>query len=511
MLLTTSGGSSFAVALANEQATERFVADIATALEPGDLITLSGDLGAGKTTFARAMIRHLAGDPHIQVPSPTFTLMQLYELPRFPVVHADLYRLDAPGELQELGFDDLPEGAVVMMEWPDRAAGFLPPDRLDIAFTLAPQLGPEHRNVRVTGHGAFASRADRLAAVRRFLEGSGYAEAERKRIQGDASTRSYERLRLGDQRAVLMNAPRRPDGPPVRDGKPYSAIVHLAEDVKPFVAMANGLGQFGFSSPQIFEADIDEGLLIIEDFGSEFVVAGEPPAPVEERYAAAVDMLAALHGLHLPEVLPVAPHVQHKLPRYDLDAMLMEAELLLDWYLPSLGAKISDATRTVYVAMWREALQTAIETDITWVLRDFHSPNLMWLPDREGVAKVGLLDFQDTVLGPAAYDLASLLQDARVDVPDTMEVSLLGRYVQKRREAHPDFDSPAFIKTYATMAAQRASKILGIFARLDRRDNKPQYLRHIPRVWAYLQRSLTHPSLATLHGWYSVHVPKLGG
>ena len=511
MLLTTSGGSSFAVTLANEQATERFVADIATALEPGDLVTLSGDLGAGKTTFARAMIRHLAGDPQIQVPSPTFTLMQLYELPRFPVVHADLYRLDAPGELQELGFDDLPEGAVVMMEWPDRAAGFLPPDRLDIAFTLAPQLGPEHRNVRVTGHGAFAGRAERLAAIRRFLEGSGYAQAERNRIQGDASIRSYERLRLGDQRAILMNAPRRPDGPPVRDGKPYSTIVHLAEDVKPFVAMANGLGQLGFSSPQIFEADIDEGLLIIEDFGGEFVVAGDPPAPIEDRYAAAVDLLVALHGQHLPEVLPVAPHVQHKLPRYDLDAMLTEAELLLDWYLPSLGAKISGAARTVYVAMWREALQTAIETDITWVLRDFHSPNLMWLPDRDGVARIGLLDFQDAVLGPAAYDLASLLQDARVDVPDTMEVSLLGRYVQKRREAQPGFDSPAFIKAYATMAAQRASKILGIFARLERRDNKPQYVRHIPRVWAYLQRSLTHPSLATLNGWYSVHIPKLGG
>ena len=511
MLLTTSGGSSFAVALANEQATERFVADIATALEPGDLITLSGDLGAGKTTFARAMIRHLAGDPTVAVPSPTFTLMQIYELPRFPVVHADLYRLDAPGELAELGFDDLPEGAMVLLEWPDRAAGFLPQDRLDIAFTLAPPLGPEHRNARVTGYGKFAPRAERFAAIRRFLEASGYSGAERSRIQGDASTRLYERLRLDDQRAILMSAPRRPDGPPVRDGKPYSAIVHLAEDVKPFVAMANGLGQLGFSTPQIHEAEIDEGLLIIEDLGGIGVVEGEPPAPVEERYAAAVDVLIALHGHNLPETLPVAPQVQHTLPRYDIDALLMEAELLLDWYLPSLGAKISDATRTVYVAMWREALQTAIETDLTWVLRDFHSPNLLWLPDRQGVAKVGVLDFQDALIGPAAYDLASLLQDARVDVPDTLEVSLLGRYVQKRRDADSDFDPPRFIKTYATLAAQRASKILGIFARLDRRDGKPQYLRHIPRVWAYLQRSLTHPSLATLNGWYSVHVPKLGG
>src|SRR6188474_763371 len=248
MLPLSSGGSSFTVALANEQATERLVTDIAAALEPGDLLTLSGDLGAGKTTFARAMIRYLADNPNIPVPSPTFTLIQTYDLPRFPVVHADLYRLEGPGELAELGFDDLPNGAVVLLEWPDRAAGFLPPDRLDLTFTLAPDLGPEHRNVRITGYGAFGPRVERMAAIRRFLEATGYAAAERRRVQGDASTRIYERLRLGDQRAILMNAPRRPDGPPIHGGKPYSAMVHLAEDIQPFVAMANGLRQIGLSA-----------------------------------------------------------------------------------------------------------------------------------------------------------------------------------------------------------------------------------------------------------------------
>src|SRR5271163_705521 len=153
MLLTTSGGASFTVTLADEQATLRLMADIAAALEPGDLVTLSGDLGAGKTTFARALIRHLAGDDTIEVPSPTFTLIQAYELPRFALVHVDLYRLSGAAELTELGFDDLPDGAVVLMEWPDRAAGFLPPDRLDIAFTLAPALGPEIRNARCIGYG----------------------------------------------------------------------------------------------------------------------------------------------------------------------------------------------------------------------------------------------------------------------------------------------------------------------------------------------------------------------
>jgi N-acetylmuramate 1-kinase len=142
-------------------------------------------------------------------------------------------------------------------------------------------------------------------------------------------------------------------------------------------------------------------------------------------------------------------------------------------------------------------------------LRDFHSPNLMWLPQRHGTARIGLLDFQDAVMGSPAYDLASLLQDARVDMPEMMEIALLSRYTRARLIADPAFDAPAFVRAYATLAAQRASKILGIFARLEKRDGKPQYLRHLPRVWAYLQRSLAHPALAPLQTWYKLHVPKL--
>jgi N-acetylmuramate 1-kinase len=506
MLPTTPGGLSFTTVLPNEQAIHRLVVDIAAALEPGDLITLSGDLGAGKTTFARALIRHLARDPGTEVPSPTFTLMQSYDLPRFQLVHADLYRVTGSSELAELGFDDLPVGAVILMEWPDRAAPFLPPDRLDITFTLAPQFGLEYRNLRITGHGSFAPRAERLAAIRRFLDQAGYGEAERERIAGDASTRAYERLTLHEHSAVLMNAPRRPDGPPVRDGKPYSAIAHLAEDIKPFLALAHGLRERGFSAPTIYAADLAEGLVLLEDLGLEGVVAGDPPAPIHARYEEAVDLLVALHQIDLPEVLQVTPEVTHRIPAYDIDAFLIEADLLPEWYLPRFDVDLPATARATYGALWREALQCAIDAPRTWVLRDFHSPNLLWLPDHLGIARLGLLDFQDSVLGPAGYDLASLLQDARVDVPEDVELELLGRYARARRAIDPDFDIAGFAHLYSTMAAQRASKILGIFARLDRRDGKPQYLRHLPRVWNYLQRALAHPTLATLAAWYRVHV-----
>ena len=148
--------ASFNVALADESATRALAIEVAGLLEPGDFVTLSGDLGAGKTMFARALVRHLAGDDGIEVPSPSFTLMQAYELPRFPLVHADLYRLTGPAELTEIGFDDIAENAVVVLEWPDRAAGRLPADRLDIALTLAPAKGSAYRNARVSAHGRVA-------------------------------------------------------------------------------------------------------------------------------------------------------------------------------------------------------------------------------------------------------------------------------------------------------------------------------------------------------------------
>ena len=507
MLAVPPAGSSFAVLLANEAATRRLAAEIAAMLKAGDLVTLSGDLGAGKTTFARALIRHLADDATLDVPSPTFTLVQTYALARATVVHADLYRVADPGELAELGIDDIAE-SIVLLEWPDRAADALPPDRLDIALTLAESLAPNQRQVAITGHGAFAQRLERFAALRDFLTKTGFADARRTHVQGDASTRAYERLTLGERSVILMNAPPRPDGAPVRDGLPYSAIAHLAEDMKAFVAMARALREQGLSAPEVSASDLNHGFLLLEDLGTEGIVAGDPPAPIEERYGVALDVLADLHKRSLPGLLYVAPGIDHRIPNYDLDAFLIEAELLLDWYLPYRGRTVGVDARAEFSRLWRAALAPTIKVPQTWVLRDYHSPNLLWLPDRESLKRIGVLDFQDVLMGPPAYDVASLLQDARVDVPESVEINLLGRYVKARLDADKAFVAPAFVQLYVTLGAQRATKILGIFARLDRRDGKPQYLRHMPRVWRYLRRCLMHPTLAEIKAWYDANVPK---
>lgn len=499
--------STFSLALTNETATARLMADLALLIGPGDVITLSGDLGAGKTAAARALIRYLAGDDELEVPSPTFTLVQGYDLPPFPLVHADLYRINDPGELEEIGLSPLPDGAVALIEWPERAPGALPADRIDIALSHRPALGSSARAVEITGYGKAAAQVARLEMLQEFLDGAGYADAGRRRMPGDASTRSYARLVGDDGTVILMNAPRRPDGPPIYQGKSYSAAVHLAEDVKPFVAIANGLRQHGFSAPAIHHADLDAGFLITEDFGIAGVIEGVPPAPIADRYQAATDLLATLHRQALPETLPLTPGTSYEIPLFDIDAQLVEVGLMPEWYLPDRGVELIGPVRAEFIAIWRELLARTATSPRTWVLRDFHSPNLIWLEERADIARVGIIDFQDAMLGPAAYDLVSLLQDARIDVAEPLELAMLTRYIKARRAADPMFDPASFAELYAIMSAQRNTRLLGTFARLNRRDGKPQYLRHQPRIWTYLHRSLAHPALAAMRQWYAANVP----
>jgi aminoglycoside/choline kinase family phosphotransferase len=218
-------------------------------------------------------------------------------------------------------------------------------------------------------------------------------------------------------------------------------------------------------------------------------------------------MLAALHREALPETLVPAPQVSYAIPVFDTDALLVEIGLMLEWYLPDREITLDPDKRAEFVTMWRELLAKPAAAARTWVMRDFHSPNLIWLEERHDVARVGIIDFQDAVLGPATYDLVSLLQDARIDVPEPLELALLTRYIKARRESDISFDPAGFAELYAIMSAQRNTRLLGTFARLNRRDGKPQYLRHQPRIWAYLNRSLAHPALARFREWYAANVP----
>ncbi len=499
--------SILSLALANETATLHLMADLALLIGPGDVITLSGDLGAGKTAAARAMIRYLAGDNTLEVPSPTFTLLQNYDLPPFPVVHADLYRINDPEELNEIGLFPSPDNALALIEWPERAQAALPADRIDVALNHDRTSDTDARVAQITGYGKGVAQVARLKALREFLDGAEYGDATRQRMAGDASTRSYARLMRDDGVVILMNAPQRPDGPAIYNGKSYSAAVHLAENVEPFVAIANGLRSRGFSAPAIHHADLENGFLITEDFGSVGFVRGDPPEPIAERYQAAVDTLAALHHEALPAILPLPGQNSYAIPAFDTEALMVEVGLMPAWYMPDRGVELTDALHNEFATMWRALLEKHAAAPKTWVMRDFHSPNLIWLDERADIAKVGIIDFQDAVLGPPSYDLVSLLQDARTDVPESLELTMLTRYIKARRASDTAFDPAVFAEQYAAMSTQRNTRLLGTFARLNRRDGKPHYLRHQPRIWTYLNRSLAHPALSGFREWYARNVP----
>ncbi len=500
------------VHLPTEAATEAFAHELSLFARIGDVITLAGDLGTGKSTFARAFIRALSPhDTQFDVPSPTFTLVQTYDFTRLPVAHFDFYRVVDDNEIPELGFPGLSDTMVLVAEWPDRAEAYLPDDRLEI--TLDDGQEPGTRELTLQGHGSWSQRAERMEIISAFLDASGHHTRARTFLLGDASARRYERLNspTGKERPlILMDSPPMPDGPVVRNGLPYSQIAHLAENVTAFAAIDQGLREIGLSAPKIEAFDLEAGLLVIEDLGGDvfqdMVRAGD--VSLDEPYRTAVEALVRLAEQPLPGTITLKSNETYNVPPYDPGALEIEVELVLDWYWPAVhDSPAPDTVRADFLAIWR-ALWPRLERHQTvWCLRDYHSPNLIWRADKDGLARLGIIDFQDAVRGHPAYDLASLLQDARVDIDEDFERQMFEHYCQKRLEADGGFDRQAFEECYAILAAQRATKILGIFMRLKQRDGKPGYLQHIPRLWGYLDRTLSAPVLAALKGWYDSAFP----
>ena len=472
--------------------------DLAAVLRPGDVLALQGDLGMGKTTLARAVIRALHGDSDLEVPSPTFTLVQAYQA-RFPIQHFDLYRLASPDELEELGFEEAMRDGVMLIEWPERAEDRLPGDAVVVVLS---EYG-SGRRVHITGPAAFMERLDRSLAIRAFLDRSGYSGATRAYLVGDASARAYETISLkGRAPVILMNAPSPPSGPPVRDGKPYAQIAHISESVVPFVAIATALRGKGFCAPEIYASDFERGLLLIENLGSEGILDGGGE-PIGERYVAAAELLAAIHRHEWTPQIDVAPGVGHTIPPFDRDALSIESELLVDWYLPHVaGRPATDAERAAFSQAWAVVFDTLDRCERSIVLRDVHSPNIIWREDRPGSDRIGLIDFQDAMIGPSAYDVASLAMDARVTIPSELERAIVEAYLAAR-QAQGSFDRQAFEAAYAITAAQRNTKILGIFVRLDVRDGKPGYLKHLPRIRSYVARAIEHPVLRPVRDLYA--------
>lgn len=485
---------SLSVALADEAATQRLGEDLALMLRRGDCLALSGDLGAGKSTLARALIRALADDPHYEVPSPTFTLVQSYDLP-LPVAHFDFYRLSDAGEVDELGLDEALDHGIALVEWPERAEGALPDD----AIRLTLSEDGSGRIATVSANALRLTRLKRVLAGRAFLDRAGYGAALRRPLTGDASARAYETVtRAGAPRRILMDWPPVPPGPALEDGLPYTALAHIATGLLPFRALSQMLLDRGFVAPRVLAADEEAGFALLDDLGAGSIL--DPHGrPLPERAIAAAECLAALHDQPVPETIRLEDGRTYVVPPFDRRAMKIETRLLLDWYMPGLLGRTPDENdRAEFAAIWDGLIDAMADGEKHLLIRDFHSPNIIWQPGEAGVRRVGIIDFQDAMIGPTAYDLASLVHDARVDIDPALRSEMRAAYLAARG---PRLDRDRFERDFAVMAAQRATKLLGLWVRLDRRDGKPAYMRHMPRSRAMLLAALDHPALAPLKEW----------
>jgi N-acetylmuramate 1-kinase len=346
-----------------------------------------------------------------------------------------------------------------------------------------------------------------------FLRTAGLADAVRAPLPGDASTRRYERLTTADgRRLILMDQPPTEESavaPEDADADQRRALGYNAEarlaggSVAAFVAIAGWLRERGLSTPAIAARDTAAGLAVLEDLGDDVFASHDRDLTV--LYGAAVDALAALHQADPPQVIE-ADGERWPLHRYDALAYRAGLDPFLEWWPAFAGLPAPSAeARAEWIALWAPVIALGEAGAPVFVHRDYHAENLLWLPDRAGLARVGMIDFQDAVSGHPAWDLLHLLQDARRDVPPELETAMLDRYLAARG---PALDRESFLHDYRALAALNAARILGrVFARQEVLFRRDRYTAFMPRTWRHLERNLGRGDLEGLRGWFDRHVP----
>lgn len=458
-------GPFLTLAFPTADAMQDLATGVAGLLRRGDTLLLSGDIGAGKSTFARAAIQARLGRAE-HVPSPTFTIVQVYDHPAGDLWHCDLYRLTDTDEAFELGLDEAFEGAICLIEWPDRLGDAAPQTALQMDFVA----GEDAHCLTLTGSDAWQTRFADTTPSNDHLAGTRWSGWQASAIAGDASGRQYTRLTGPDgATAIQMVTP----------------LTEFASQMA-FCRIAETLHTAGLAVPQILHADGNR--LVITDLGPTDMASAldRTPDAAPHLYSVATDILLHLHDL------PPPTDLKRLTPELAGDMVRLAATHYAD------RSDIADPL----AALMTQTMAKEAPTPDRLALRDFHAENLIWRPQSEGLSQLGLLDFQDAFVAPAGYDLVSLLRDARRDVADDIYDAALHRFCDKA-----DIPIASFRAQMACLGVQRNLRILGVFARLARDQGKTRYIPMLDRVWSHLMRDLSHPAMTDMAKLVATHLP----
>ena len=466
---------------------EKLAKELVPLLNEGGVMTLNGQIGAGKTTLAKLIIQELTQTPLEDIVSPTFNLYHTYNRDNLEIAHYDFYRIESEIELLEIDLNESLTDKICIIEWADKFRDLLPKDRIEIFI----KCKKNERVYRINPLGKFREVVSNRAKIENYLGGLDINFTELRRLPGDASKRNYYRVMSPDNTMILMDATQESN---------IKSKTGLSNGIDDFIKIQKYLDSIDVRVPKLIVRNRIDNILLEEDLGEYSYADMLTKENYQKLYNPAIKTLIHISNINHPKNISTDSN-PHYLKEFDLDIYLNEAEIFIDYYWPFIHGKQCNADKKQEFTNVMGEVYSNLTDDKTLMLRDFHSPNLLFLENEDGFRKCAVIDFQDALFGHPLYDLVSLTNDARISIDEHQEKYLIDLYKKDFPFNNFQFDSLSFIEQYHILGVQRSIKILGIFARLAILETNQNYLVHMPRVICYIKRIMQSGSIQTLACW----------
>ena len=466
---------------------EELAKELTPLLTQGCLMTLNGQIGTGKTTLAKLLINNLTQTPHEDIVSPTFNLYHTYSSDNLEIAHYDFYRIESEMELLEIDLSESLTDKVCIIEWANKFKDLLPKDRIEISIKFI----KNEREYIIRPLGKFREVVSSRNKIENFLCDLDINFTELQRLPGDASKRKYYRVTGSNNTMILMDAAQKSD---------IKSKTGLTNGIDDFIKIQEYLDSIDVRVPKLIETNKIDNIILEEDLGEYCYKDILTKENYQELYDPAIQTLIHISNIKHPKNISMNSN-PHYIKEFDLDIYLNEAEIFIDYYWPFVNGNLCSVDKKQEFRDIMGELYSNLTHDKTLMLRDFHSPNLLFLDNENAFRKCAVIDFQDALFGHPLYDLVSLINDARITIDVYQEKYLIELYKKDFSFHNVQFDSSSFMQQYHILGVQRSIKILGIFARLAILENNKDYIVHMPRVISYIKRTMYSGCIEELTKW----------